>query len=146
MFDINPALWEIIIKSTKLRINERYPDAYELKKALDSVGIVPEPIAAPDGSPDEDPAHGSCGNAADIVVSIKTTRSGQSFLRRHLRTMIGIACGLLAAAVIIPLAIRAYRPTGNRTTPFQTAARRVLRSATVRIWTRRALSSRCIRA
>lgn len=110
LFDVEPALWDIITKATKLNIEERYPDAYELKKALDRIDIKPEPLIAPNGSADAEPALGSYGDTAEMTISIKTTRPKKSFLRRHLRTMIEIACGLLVAAIIIPIAVRAYKP------------------------------------
>ena len=114
-FDIDPTLWEVITKSTKLKIEERYADSYELKKALSLVPIKPEPPIAQD----ETSAEGaelpskSAESAANLTVSIKKPRPKQSFFRRHLRTFIEITCGLLAAAMIIPLAVKVYRPAVN---------------------------------
>lgn len=111
-FDIDPALWEIITKATKLKADDRYADAYELKKALDLVSIQPEPLIIPEEQSDRgtDAPHGFTGNIANMGVSIKPTRRKQSFLRRHLRTIIEIACVAAFAAVLIPLAIKAYKP------------------------------------
>ena len=110
-FDIDPALWEIITKATKLNSDERYPDAYELKKALDRVSIQPEPLIIPEEqSGGADAPLGFTGNIANMGVSIKPTRQKQSFLRRHLRTVIEAVCAAAVIAVIIPLAIKAYKP------------------------------------
>lgn len=124
LFDIDPGLWEIITKATKLKIEERYADAYELKKALDLVSIKAEPLTVPDGSSDEsaEPAFESSGNIMDMAVSIKTLQPKQSFWRRHLRTLIEVTCGLLAAAIIIPLAVKVYRlPAANDATSDNTS-------------------------
>lgn len=111
-FNIDPALWEIITKATKLNSDERYADAYELKKVLDLVSIQPEPLITPEEQSDrgEDAPLGFTGNVANMGVSIKPTRQKQSFLRRHLRTIIEVACVAAFAAVLIPLAIKAYKP------------------------------------
>lgn len=112
LFDIPPALWEIITKATKLKIDERYADAYELNKALDLISIKPEPLIIHDEQFDSDVAAplGFTGNIANMSVSIKPTHQKQSFFRRHLRTFIEIACGLAMVAVMIPLAIKANKP------------------------------------
>ncbi|MDE7231294.1 MAG: protein kinase [Oscillospiraceae bacterium] len=117
LFDIDPGLWKIITKATKLKIEERYADAYELKKALDLVDIGTEPLIVSDGSSDDsaEPAFASSGNVTDMTVSIKTLRPKQSFWRRHRRTLIEIVCGVLVAAIIIPLAIKAYKPIADIT-------------------------------
>lgn len=111
-FDIDPALWEIITKATKLNVDERYPDAYELKKSLELVSIQPEPLILSEEQSDTGAAVplGFTGNITNMNVSIKPTRQKQSFLRRHLRTLIEIACVAAFAAVLIPLAIKAYKP------------------------------------
>lgn len=115
IFDVEPSLWEIITKATKLNIDERYPDAYELKKALDKLDIKPEPIITPVEASNEDAESqpGSVRNAAKMNVSIKPIKPKQSFFRRHLRTFIEITCGVLVAAIIIPLAIKAYKPAAD---------------------------------
>ena len=111
-FDIDPALWEIITKAAKLKADERYADAYELKKALDKVSITPEPLVIPGDTTDisGDAPLGFTGNIPNMAVSIKPTNQKQSFFRRHLRTFIEIACGLAMIAVMIPLAIKASKP------------------------------------
>ena len=111
-FDIDSTIWDIITKATKLNSDERYPDAYELKKALDLVSIKPEPLIIPEEPSDTGAAAplGFTGNIANMGVSIKPTRQKQSFLRRHLRTIIEAVCVAAFAAVIIPLAIKAYKP------------------------------------
>lgn len=114
-FDIDPILWDVITKATKLKIEERYADSYELKKALECVTIKPEPPIAPSETSAADaglPA-GFTGSTANLAVSIKKPRPKQSFFRRHLRTIIEITCGLLAAAMIIPLAVKVYRPIAD---------------------------------
>lgn len=112
LFNIAPSLWGVITKATKLKLEERYSDAYELKKALDIVPIKPEPIIARDGTPaaGAEMKSESTENTANLTVSIKKPQPKQSFLRRHLRTILEITCGLLAAAMIIPLAVKVYRP------------------------------------
>ena len=108
-FDIDPALWEIITKATKLNISERYGDAYELKKALELLPIKPEPLVTPSDAP-ADTSQGAVVNITDMTVSIKPIRPKQSFFRRHLRTIIEAACGAAVIAVMIPLAIKAFQP------------------------------------
>lgn len=112
LFDIVPELWEIITKATKLKIDERYADAYELNKAIDRISIKPEPLIIHDEQSDSDAAApiGFTGNIANMSVSIKPMPQKQSFFRRHLRTFIEIACGLAMVAVMIPLAIKANKP------------------------------------
>lgn len=112
LFDIVPELWEIITKATKLKIDERYADAYELNKALDLFSIKPEPLIIHDEQFDSNAAApiGFTGNISNMSVSIKTMPQKQSFFRRHLRTFIEIACGLAMVAVMIPLAIKANKP------------------------------------
>ena len=110
-FDVDPALWEIITKATKLNVDERYADAYELKKALDRVTIQSEPLVVPEEqSGGADAPLGFTGNIANMSVSIKPTRQKQSFLKKHLRTIIEAVCAAAVIAVIIPLAIKAYKP------------------------------------
>lgn len=111
LFEVDPALWEIITKSTKLNIDERYEDAYELKKALDKIDIKPEPIIAPSEAPDDgaESASEAAENSSKMNVSIKPIKPKQSFWRKHRRTLIEITCGLLVAAIIIPLAVKVYK-------------------------------------
>ena len=111
-FNVDPAIWEIITKATKLTVDERYADAYELKKELDLISIKPEPLIVPDKTADENTAAPltPAGGIANMGVSIKSAHPKQSFLRRHLRTIVEIACVAAFAAVLIPLAIKAYKP------------------------------------
>lgn len=107
LFGVDPALWEIITKATKLKVNERYADAYELKKAFDTLPIKAEPIVAPDGSPEADTdTPVSIGSTADMAVSIRTIPPKRSFLRRYSRAVIEIACAALFTAVIVLLAVK----------------------------------------
>lgn len=110
-YDITPALWEIITKATKLKMNERYADAYELKKALDVIDIKPEPIIAPEASPlgEQNSSEETADNNTHLKISIKAPKKKQSFFKRHLRTIIEITCGVLAAAIILPLAAQVYK-------------------------------------
>lgn len=111
LFDVDPGLWEIITKATKLKVEERYADAYELKKALDLIPVKSEPLISPDGTSREsaDAPLGASANAADMTVSIKTVKPKKGFFRRHLRTFIEMTCGLLVAALVIPLAVKVHR-------------------------------------
>lgn len=113
LFNLDPGLWEIITKATKLKTEERYADAYELKKALDLIPVKSEPLIVPDGTSREsvDAPPGASANSAEMNVSIKTVKPKQGFFRRHLRTFIEIICGLLVAAIIIPLAVKVNRLT-----------------------------------
>ena len=81
LFDIDPKLWEIITKATKLKSDERYADAYELKKVLDTLDIKPEPIIAPVELSDADKEHHSAAaeNSAKLNISIKPIKPKQSF-------------------------------------------------------------------
>lgn len=108
-YDIDPALWEVIAKATKLKMNERYADAYELKKALDAVEIKPEPIIVPDEASNAEPQPEAAENISKMTVSIKPIKPKQSFFRKHLRTFVEITCGVLVAAIIIPLAVQVYK-------------------------------------
>lgn len=106
-FEIDPALWEIITKATKLDVGSRYVDAYELKKALDSVPIKAEPIIVSDDSaPIADAPLAFVVNSADMTVSIKTMKPDQGFFRKHLRTILEAACVLAFVGVVIPLAVK----------------------------------------
>lgn len=107
IFSVSPALWEIITKATKLKIEERYADAYELKKALDKLDIKPEAIIEPSEAPAE--AAEITEKPIDLKATIKQSKPKQGFFRRHLRTIIEITCGVIVAAIIIPLAIKAYK-------------------------------------
>ena len=123
-FDIDPEIWAVISKSTKLKAEERYRDAFELKKALDSIPIKEEPLSVPSGSVSGDFAESEADfalkisrNTAGLPISIKTEQSKRSFLQKHLRTIIEAVCGLAAAGVIGVLAVKVYNmpspDTGN---------------------------------
>lgn len=109
VFDIDPALWEVITKATKLNTSERYADAYELKKALNLVPIIPEPVITPAAAHDPEPSEVTPADAGDLKISIKPVKSKKGFFRRHLRTIIEITCGVLVAAIVIPLAVNVHR-------------------------------------
>lgn len=110
LFNIEPSLWEIITKATKLKPEERYPGAYEMKQALDRVPITPKPPieSASTEAADKNSQETGGGNIG-MVVSIKASKPRKNFFRRHLRTVIEITCGVLVAAIIIPLAVRVYK-------------------------------------
>ncbi|MCH5196221.1 MAG: serine/threonine protein kinase [Oscillospiraceae bacterium] len=111
-FDIDPALWEIITKATKLKTDDRYADAYELGKALNTIDVKPEPLIISDEPSErgDDISPVTAGNVANMSVSIRSVSQKQSFFRRHLRTIIEAVCVAAFAAVIIPLAIKAFKP------------------------------------
>lgn len=111
-FDIAPALWEVITKATKLKAEDRYQDAYELKKALDLIPVEAEPLVARDEAQGESGFPSSKANESRpaLSVSIKKPKAKQSFWRKHRRTVIEAVCGLLVVALIVPLAIKAYTP------------------------------------
>lgn len=111
-FDIDPTLWEVITKATKLKIEDRYADSYELKKALNLIPITPEPPIAQDETTAKGAEHPSEseGSAANLTVSIIKPRLKRSFFRRHLRTILEITCGLLVVALVVPLAVKVYKP------------------------------------
>lgn len=46
-YNIEPQMWEIITKATELKIADRYPDVFELRKAINRVAYKPQPIVAP---------------------------------------------------------------------------------------------------
>ncbi len=83
----------------------------ELKNALDKIDIKPEPIIAPADTPNE--AAEPAGSVSEMNVSIRPQKPKQSFFRRHIRTFVEIACGVLVAAIIIPLAVKAFKPVEN---------------------------------
>ena len=126
-FDVEPALWAVITKAAKLDIDERYKDALELKNALDEIEITPEPIISPTDTPSENSE--ISGNVSAMNVSIKPPK--QSFFKRHLRTIIEIACGAAAAAVIIPLAIMAFKPAKNADDNFSESSSQSIDSSAV---------------
>lgn len=111
-FDIAPTLWEVITKATKLKAEDRYQDAYELKKALDLIPVEAEPLVARDEAQGESGFPSSKANESrpTLSVSIKKPKAKQSFWRKHRRTVIEAVCGLLVVALIVPLAIKAYTP------------------------------------
>lgn len=43
-FSIEQQMWEVITKATKLKIADRYPDVFELRKALNKISYKPAPI------------------------------------------------------------------------------------------------------
>lgn len=110
-FDIAPALWKVITKATKLKAEDRYQDAYELKKALDLIPVAAEPINTPneDERENENVFSGQ-GNCSKLTVSIKKPKQKQSFWKKHRRTFVEVICGLLVVALVVPLAIKAYTP------------------------------------
>lgn len=105
-YDIDSALWKVIAKATKLRMNDRYADAYELKKALDAVEIKPEPIIVPAADTEREPSDDEAADNTRLKVSIKAPKPKQSFFKKHLRTIIEVTCAVLVAAIIIPLVIQ----------------------------------------
>ncbi|MBQ4166517.1 MAG: protein kinase [Oscillospiraceae bacterium] len=115
-FDIAPALWEVITKATKLKVEDRYQDAYELKKALDLIPTDTEPLVIPeDAEQENEEAAPKQDSRSELTVSIKKPKPKQSFWKKHRRTFIEAVCGLLVVALVVPLAIKAYTPvvTGN---------------------------------
>ena len=110
-FDIEPALWEVITKATKLKAEDRYQDAYELRKALDLIPVEAEPLVVQDKAQDESELPSNTKESrSELKVSIKKPKPKQSFWRKHRRTVIEAVCGLLVAALVVPLAIKAYTP------------------------------------
>ncbi|MGN0687137.1 MAG: serine/threonine protein kinase [Oscillospiraceae bacterium] len=111
-FDISPALWEVITRATKLKAEDRYQDAYELKKALDSIPVAAKPLVAQYEAQDEsgELTSNTQESRSELKVSIKKQKPKQNFWRKHRRTFIEAVCGLLVVALIVPLAIKAYTP------------------------------------
>lgn len=111
-FGVDPALWEIITKATKLKVEERYQDAYELKKALDLIPAVAEPLVEQDKAQSENSelSERSAEIRSELTVSIKKSKPKQSFWKKHHRTVIEAVCGLLVVALVVPLAIKAFSP------------------------------------
>ncbi|MBP1543939.1 MAG: protein kinase [Oscillospiraceae bacterium] len=110
-FDIAPALWEVITKATKLNAEDRYQDAYELKKALDLIPVDAEPLVTPEAAEQVDEeAPSQQENRSELTVSIKKHKPKQSFWKKHRRTFIEVVCGLLVVALVIPLAVKAFKP------------------------------------
>ncbi len=114
-FGIDAAIWEVIVKATKLKPEERYRDAYEMKNALDSIPLEEEPLLVPDDQSGEDPLNSEANsilkisrNTAGLPISIKTEQPEQSFFQKHLRTVIEALCGLAAAAAIVVLSIKVF--------------------------------------
>lgn len=117
-FDIDPAIWQVIIKATKLKVEERYQDAFELKKALDSILIKEEPLIARSGHigedyEEQDFAQKISRNTACMPISIKTAQKKRGF--KHLRTIIEAVCGLAAAGAICVLAVKLNNMTAPDT-------------------------------
>lgn len=112
VFDIDPALWNVIKKATKLKAEDRYQDAYELKKALDLIPVEAIPLITPEEVQDKGDTSLSADSESrsELKVSIVKPKQKQSFWRRHRRTLIEAVCGLLVVALVVPLAIKAYTP------------------------------------
>lgn len=114
-FELDPQLWQIISKAASLNVEDRYRDAYEMKQALDSVAIKPEPITVPSEGICEEPANFIKANgrtSSPITgksISI-TVKQKNGFFKRHLRTIIEVLCCAAFTAVIILLAIKIYKP------------------------------------
>ncbi len=119
-FELDPQLWEIISKAASLNIEDRYRDAYEMKQALDSVPIAPEPIAVPSDGTYEEPANFIKANgrtSSPITgksISI-TVKQKNNFFKRHLRTIIEAVCLVAFMTVIILIVIKAYTPHDDNT-------------------------------
>lgn len=111
-FNVDSALWEIITKATKLKAEDRYQDAYELRKALDLIPVAAEPLIVQDEAQVENGELPSKAKEtrSQLSVSIKKSKPKQSFWRRHRRTIIEAVCGLLVVALVVPLALKAYTP------------------------------------
>lgn len=114
-FNIAPEVWAVISKATKLKAEERYQDAFELKKALDSIPIKEEPLTVPServsedhAEPEEDFAQKISVSASGLPISIKTVQPKRSLLQKHLRTIVEAVCGLAAAGAIVALLIKVY--------------------------------------
>ena len=108
-FELDPQLWQIISKAASLNVEDRYRDAYEMKQALDSVAIKPEPIIERDEQ--------SGGSAEALIGTGSTTASltgkpvsiiklKKNFFQRHLRTIIEVACVIAVLAILIPIVIK----------------------------------------
>ncbi len=112
VFDIDPALWNVIKKAPKLKAEDRYQDAYELKKALDLISVEAMPLITPEEVQDKGGTSLSADaeSRSELKVSIVKPKQKQSFWRRHRRTLIEAVCGLLVVALVVPLAIKAYTP------------------------------------
>lgn len=112
VFDIDPALWEVIKKATKLKAEDRYKDAYELKKALDLIPCEAQPLITSEMVREEggEPLSAAIERRSELKVSIVKPKQKQSFWHRHRRTLIEAVCGLLVVALVVPLAIKAYTP------------------------------------
>lgn len=117
-FNVDPALWEVITKATKLKAEDRYRDAYELKRALDLIPVADEPLIVQDETQSESGELPSMAKEtrSQLSVSIKKPKPKQSFWRKHRRTIIEAVCGLLVVALVVPLALKAYKPAISGTT------------------------------
>lgn len=117
-FNVAPALWEVITKATKLKAEDRYRDAYELKRVLDLIPVAAEPLIVQDEAQEENGELPSKAKESrtQLSVSIKKPKPKQSFWRKHRRTVIETVCGLLVVALVVPLALKAYKPAISGTT------------------------------
>ncbi len=113
IFDIDPELWNIIIKATALKVENRYPDIREMQKDLSALSFRPEPITiAMNSAYAEDLLYRSAvpneigsaiavqGGKQSVVFDESGGSAKKGFFAKHKRAAIVTAGGIAAAACV----------------------------------------------
>lgn len=130
IFDIDQGLWNIIIKATALKVDNRYSNIREMQKDLSELSFPPEPITiATDPAYEEDLLYRSAvPNEAASATSIQAAKQSVVFdensgsakkgaFEKHKRAIIGAAGGIAAACVAAAIAISANSGRGSSSVP-----------------------------
>lgn len=106
-FGIAPELWEIILKATDMRAENRYKNAREMQEDLNRIGLNPEPIVISANTSSE-PKTDRNVTAPNYKqhINFSEERNNKSFFSRYKSVIIAV-CAIVAvsAAVIIPISL-----------------------------------------
>lgn len=112
LFEIDPALWNVITKATKLRAEDRYRDVREMRAALDETGIRSEPIVLFKKISSEQKAITQTPSKNyKQHISFASKQKNTGFFGRHKRIIISACCLVaVSAAVAVPLSLNRNDP------------------------------------
>lgn len=73
-YDIEGQLWEVIEHSLRLRIDDRYQDAFELRDALKKIDYSPKPIVLPEEEKKEAPIEAAITADSELPKTVQTAQ------------------------------------------------------------------------